>query len=147
MNHFPNFWVKIRKLYNYHPPLARGQIPPFHLLNHLFKSYSYFALFIFIILTFDKVPDTRSWWNFQEIYPGTFFVPWHHLQLNQEHACPAKLQEETWMIGGVLTNFLMLDLDETFCKASQGYLVDLDTISSSIKNITVIQGSRKRLGG
>ena len=29
----------------------------------------------------------------------------------------------------------MLDLDETFCKASLGYFEDPDTISSSIKNI------------
>ena len=51
------------------------------------------------------------------------------------------------MIGEVLTSFLMLDLDETFSKASLGYFENPDTISSSIKNICVLHDSRKRLGG
>ena len=95
----------------------------------------------------DKVPDVRSWWNFQESFPGEFLVPWHHLQLNQEHPCPPKLQEETWRIGGVLTSFLMLDLDGTFSNASLGFFEDPDTVSSSIKNLPALQNSRKRLGG
>ena len=41
----------------------------------------------------------------------------------------------------------MLDLDETFYKAFQGYFEDHDTISSSIKNVPLLQNSRKRLGG
>ena len=39
----------------------------------------------------------------------------------------------------------MLDLDETFRKAFDGYYDYPDTISSSIKNIHVLQDSRKRL--
>ena len=39
------------------------------------------------------------------------------------------------------------DLDETFCKAFQGYFKDPNIISSSIKNIPLLQDSRKRLGG
>ena len=30
--------------------------------------------------------------------------------------CPPGLQEETWRTGGVMTWFLMSDLDETSCK-------------------------------
>ena len=71
----------------------------------------------------------------------------HHLQPHQEHPFPSRLQEVTWRIGGVLTNFLMLHLDETFSKASLGYIEYLDTISSSIKNIPILQDSSKRLGG
>ena len=51
------------------------------------------------------------------------------------------------MIGVVLTSFLMLDLDEIFSRASLVYFEYPDTISTSIKNIPVIQDSRKRLGG
>ena len=74
--------------------------------------------------------------------------PLHHLQVHQDRPGPPRLQEETLMIGVVLTSFLMLDLDETFSKASLGYFEYPDTISSSssIKNITVLQDSRKRLG-
>ena len=39
----------------------------------------------------------------------------------------------------------MLDLDETFSKASLGYIEYLDTIFSSIKNISILQDSRKDL--
>ena len=47
--------------------------------------------------------------------------PLHQLQLHQDPPCLPRLQEETLMIGAVLTSFLMLDLDETFSKASDGY--------------------------
>ena len=75
------------------------------------------------------------------------WVPWHHLQLHQEHPSPPRLQEETWWrIGGVLMRFLMLDLDETLIKASYRYYEYPDTISSSIiKSIHVNQDSRKML--
>ena len=43
----------------------------------------------------------------------------HHLQVDQENAHPPRLQGETWRTGGVLTGFLMLDLDETFTEASE----------------------------
>ena len=49
------------------------------------------------------------------------------------------------MIGVVLTSFLVLDLDETFGEASQGYFEDPDCISSPIKNIPLLQDFRKRL--
>ena len=35
--------------------------------------------------------------------------------------CPLRHQEETWMTSGVLTWFLMSDLDETFTESSDGY--------------------------
>ena len=94
-----------------------------------------------------KLPYDVSWWNFQWSFPGIFLVPWHHLQLHQEHPFPPRLQEVTWRIGGFLTNFQMLDLDETFGKTSLGYIEYLDTISNSTKNIPVLPDSRKRLGG
>ena len=65
-----------------------------------------------------KVPDVGSWWNFQYSFPGILCVPWHYLQLHQEHPHPPRLQEETLRIGGVLMRFLLLDLNETFSKAS-----------------------------
>ena len=49
------------------------------------------------------------------------------------------------MVGVVLKSILMLDLDETFSKASVGYFEYPDTISSSIKKITVLQDCRKDL--
>ena len=58
-------------------------------------------------------------------FPGIFWLPWHHPHLHQEHPCPPRLQEETWRIVGVLTSFLMLDLDESFSKASLGYFYTL----------------------
>ena len=44
---------------------------------------------------------------------------------------PARLHEETWMIGGVLMRFLMLDLAETYSKASYGYYEYPDTQTPS----------------
>ena len=66
---------------------------------------------------------------------------------SSEHPCSPILQEETLMIDVVLTSFFMLDLDETFSNASFGYFGYPDTIFSFIKNIPVLQDSRKRLGG
>ena len=43
-----------------------------------------------------------------------------HLQVRQEPPCPPKLQEETWRTGGILTGFLMLNLDENLTEASEG---------------------------
>ena len=76
-------------------------------------------------------------------YNETFKEPsyWYcrpHHQINQEPPCPPRLQEETSMIGGVLTRFRMLDLDETISKASLGYFDYLDTISTSIRNTHVL---------
>ena len=44
-------------------------------------------------------------------------------------------------MGAALTRFVMLDLNETFSKASQGYFEDPDTIWSPIQNIPVLPGS------
>ena len=49
------------------------------------------------------------------------------LYLHQEHACPPRLQEESWRIDGVLMSFRMLDLDESFSKAFLGYFYTLTT--------------------
>ena len=85
-----------------------------------------------------KLSGKLPWRIFSTLTPSTAY---------QEHPSPARLQEETWRIGRVLTSFLMMDLDETFCKASLGYFEYSDPISISIKNIPVLQDSRKRLGG
>ena len=45
-----------------------------------------------------------------------------------------------------MTSFLILDLDKTISKAYLGYIEYLDIISSSIKNILVLQDYRTRLG-
>ena len=45
------------------------------------------------------------------------------------------------------TRFLMLDIDETFIRTSQGYLEELDTIPSCIKNIPVLLVFSMCLGG
>ena len=71
----------------------------------------------------------------------------HQLQLHQEPPWPPRIQEETWRIGGVLKSFLLFVLDENFSKASDEYFEDPDTIPRSIKNIHVLQDSRKRLRG
>ena len=83
----------------------------------------------------DKIPDVGSWWNFQWCFLGILWTSWHLLQLHQDHPSPPRLQEETWRIGGVLTRFLILDVDETY--------EHLATISNSIKNIHVLIDSRK----
>ena len=50
---------------------------------------------------------------------------------NQEHSCLSRLQDsKTWMIGGVLMMFLMLDLGDTFCKASLEYFEHPGSICS-----------------
>ena len=61
--------------------------------------------------------------------------------------CPLGLQEETWRTGGVLTWFLMPDLDETFTDTSDECSLPSDTISGSIRKIHVLLESRKRGGG
>ena len=58
-----------------------------------------------------------------------------------------KLQEETWRTGGVLTWFLMSDLDETFTDTLDRCSLPSDTISRSIRNVYVHLDSMKRLGG
>ena len=60
--------------------------------------------------------------------------------------CPPRLQEETWSVGGVLTWFLMTDLDETFTETSDECSLPSDTISRTIRNIYLLIDFRKRLG-
>ena len=95
----------------------------------------------------NKVSDVGSWWNFQISFWRMIPIIWHHLQVHQEPPCPPRLQEETWRTGGFLTVFLMMDLDETFIEASEGRSLSSDTNSRFIRNLHVLQDSRKRLGG
>ena len=94
----------------------------------------------------DMVPDVRSWWNFHRHFLWMFPPIWHHLQVHQECPCPPRLRDETWRIGGVLTWFLMSDLDDTFTQTSDECFLPSDTISRSIRNIHVLLESRKRHG-
>ena len=68
---------------------------------------------------------------------------WHHLQVHQECPCPPRLQEETWRKGGVLTWLLMSDHDKTFSDTYDDCFLPSETISSSIRNVHILQ----RLGG
>ena len=67
--------------------------------------------------------------------------------VHQEPPHPPRHQEETWMTGGVLTGFLMSNLHETFREASLGCSLPSETITMYIRNLHVLQDSRKRLGG
>ena len=60
--------------------------------------------------------------------------------------CPPGLQEDTRRTGGVLTWFLMSDLDKTFTDTSNGCSLPSDTISRSIRNVHVVLDFMKRLG-
>ena len=60
---------------------------------------------------------------------------------------PPRIQEKTWRIGGVLTGFLMSNLDETFTKASKGYFLLSDTFSRFIRNLHVLLTSKEGLKG
>ena len=62
-----------------------------------------------------------SWWNFHRSFRWMLPPIWHHLQIHQECPCPPRLHKETWRTGGVLTRFLMSDLDETFTDTSCEY--------------------------
>ena len=95
----------------------------------------------------DRVSDVRSWWNFHRSFWSMIPIIWHHLQVHQEPPHPPRLQEETWRTGGVLTGFLMLDLDETFTEASEWWSLSYDTTSMFIRNLHILQDSRERLGG
>ena len=95
----------------------------------------------------DMVPDVRSWWNFHRQFWWMFTPIWYHLKVHQECPCPPRLKEETWRTGGVLTWFLMSNLDETFTDTSDGCSLPSDTIYRSIRNFHVLLDTRKRLGG
>ena len=95
----------------------------------------------------DRVSDVRSWWNFHRSFWSIIPIIWHHLQVHQESPHPPRLQGETWRTGGVLTRFLILDLDKTFAEASEVWSLSYDTTSRFIRNLHILQDSRKRLGG
>ena len=95
----------------------------------------------------DRVSDVESWWNFSRSFWRMIPIIWNHLQVHQKPPCPPRLPEEAWRTGGVLTGFLMLDLDETFTEASEGWSLSSDTTSRFIRNHHVLQESRTRIGG
>ena len=70
----------------------------------------------------------------------------YHIQHHQEPPCPPRLQEETWRTGWALMRFLLMDIDEIFRKASLLYCLTSDTIKKVVRNLHVLQDSRKRLG-
>ena len=82
------------------------------------------------------VPDVRSWWNFHRHFWWMFPPIWHHLQVHQECPCPPQYQEETWSTGGVLTWYLMSDLEETFTDTLDGWSLPSETISWSMSSWT-----------
>ena len=95
----------------------------------------------------DRVPDVRSWWNFLRSFCRMIPIIWHNLKVHQEPPCPARIQDENWRIGGVLTGFLVLDLDENLTEASEWWSLSSDTTSRFIRNLNVLQDSRKRFWG
>ena len=95
----------------------------------------------------DWVPDIQSRWKFNRSFQRMLPPIWHHLQVYQESPCPPRLQEETKRTGGVLTGFLMVNLDENFTESSKDCSLLSDTISRFIRNLHVLQDSRKRLRG
>ena len=101
-----------------------------------------------------RVSDVGYWWNFHRNFLRIIPIIWHQLlvhqeslQVHQEFLSLPRLQVETWRTGGVLTGFLMLDLDETFTEASEVLSLSYDTTSRFIRNLHILQDSRKRLGG
>ena len=95
----------------------------------------------------DLVPNVQSWLKFHWSFQRMPLPIWHHLQVNQEPPCPPRLQEETkrqveyWLL------FLMFNPDETFTEVSKWCPLLSDTISRFIRNLHVLQDSRKRLRG
>ena len=96
--------------------------------------------------TYHSISDVGSWWNFQISFCRMITIIWHHLQVHQEPPCPPRLQLEIWGTVGVLTGFLMLDLDKTFTEASERWSLISDTNSMSIRNLHDLHDSKKRLG-
>ena len=91
----------------------------------------------------DIVSVVGSSWNFHRSFWRMIPIIWHNVQIHQEPPYPPRLQEETWRTGGVLTGFLMLDLEA----ASEGWSLTSDTNSRFIRNLHVFQHSMKLLGG
>ena len=126
----------------------------YHIIYYIIVGVCVFVR-VFVCHTFyyknacfvNKVSDVGSWWIFQISFWRMIPIIWHHLQVHQEPPCPPRLQEETWRTGGVLTGFLMLDLDETFTEASEVLSLSYDTTSRFIRNLHILQDSRRRLEG
>ena len=78
----------------------------------------------------DRVPDVSFWWNLHKSFWKILWPIWHHIPVHQECPCPPRLQEETWMTGGVLTLFLMSDLDKTFIEGSDVCYLQSGTIQA-----------------
>ena len=79
----------------------------------------------------DTVSDYGSWWNFRRSFRWIVQLLRHHLKVHQE---------PPWLP-------LTFDLDETFTEGSDGLSLCYDTISRLIRNLPVLQDSRKWLGG
>merc|ERR1712240_169026 len=95
----------------------------------------------------DRLFLNQSSSNLQEIVLGIFQPFQHHLQVSQEHPCPPRLQEETWRTEGVLTGFFSTNHRQTCRELSLVYFNPSNTISMCLRNILVLQDSRRRLGG
>ena len=95
----------------------------------------------------DRLFLNQSSSNLQETFLGMLQPFWHHLQVSQEHPCPPRLQEETWRTGGVLTGFFSTNRCQTCRKLSLRCYNPSNTISKCLRNILVLQDSRRRLGG
>ena len=93
------------------------------------------------------VHTSKTLRTFKQTPLGMFQPFWHHLQVSQEHPFPPRLQEETWRTGGVLTGFFSTNHHQTCRKYSLVYFNPSNTISKCLRNIHVLQDSRRRLGG
>ena len=80
-----------------------------------------------------------SWWNFHRSFWWMLAPIWHHHQVHQECPCPPRLREKTWRTGGVLTWFLMSDLEETLTDTLDGCSLPSETIpKTSSQTISLI---------
>ena len=95
----------------------------------------------------DRLFLNQSSSNLQGTFLGIFQPFQHHLKVSQEHPCPPRLQEETWRTEGVLTGFLSTNHLQTCSKHSLGCFNPYSSISKCLRNILVLQDSRRRLRG
>ena len=95
----------------------------------------------------DRLFVNQSSSKLQETFLGMYQPFQHHLKVSQEHPCPPRLQEETWRTEGVLTGFLSTNHLQTCSKHSLGCFNPYSSISKCLRNILVLQDSRRRLRG
>ena len=95
----------------------------------------------------DRLFVNKSSSKLQETFLGMYQPFQHHLKVSQEHPCPPRLQEETWRTEGVLTGFLSTNHLQTCSKHSLGCFNPYSSISKCLRNILVLQDSRRRLRG